>query len=390
MLDDNSVSTRPLKLVHLTTVDMSLGLLLATELEEDVKAGYETYGVSAPGPFVATVEALGVTHIPIPEFRRDWAIGSDIRAAVTLFRLWKSLKPDIVHCHTPKAGVLGRVTARLAGVPIVVNTCHGLWAAEEDPRLKRWLVYAAEVIAARFSHAELFQNPEDFSILKPWISRGPFHTSIVEVVGNGTDLEKFKFSEVDRDRVRAEMGVGAREVVILSVGRQVAEKGIEEFQQAAARLGQDSPRAASFFWAGPRELEKKDSASAEADAVTSLGMRSDMSAVYSAADVFVLASYREGFPRSAMEAAACSLPLVLTDIRGCREIGSNGVEVVFVKPRDADALSKAIKGLIDRADLRASMAEAARRRAVMCFDQRKIAKKSIATYFAINAALQKG
>lgn len=380
---DEAMTTKPLKLVHLTTVDMSLALLLATELEEDVKAGYQTYGVSAPGTFVPSIEALGITHIPIPELRRDWAVGSDLRAAIQLFRLWKSLKPDIVHCHTPKAGILGRITARLAGVPVVVNTCHGLWATPEDPRRKRWPVYAAEVFAARFSHVELFQNPDDCSILRPWISRGPFCTQIVEVVGNGTDLEKFKFSESDRVQVRAELEIPEGQVVVLGVGRQVAEKGIKEFQNAAAIVNDHLPLAASFIWAGPEEPSKHDSSTSTTDDVVNLGMRTDMASLYSAADIFVLASYREGFPRSAMEAAACGLPLILTNIRGCKEIGTHEIEVLYIEPGDSVALADAVRLMVEKPEMRRTMGQAAQSRAKENFDQRKLADRSTASYVGV-------
>jgi glycosyltransferase involved in cell wall biosynthesis len=106
----------------------------------------------------------------------------------------------------------------------------------------------------------------------------------------------------------------------------------------------------------------------------------DMPAVYSAADVFVLPSHREGFSRSAMEAAACGRPMVLSDIRGCREIGRDGEHLLLVPPRDPGALAAAIRRLLDDPALRARLGEAAERRAREEFDQHRVARISLETY----------
>jgi glycosyltransferase involved in cell wall biosynthesis len=105
--------------------------------------------------------------------------------------------------------------------------------------------------------------------------------------------------------------------------------------------------------------------------------------VYAALDVFVLPSWREGFSRSGMEAAASGLPMVLTDIRGCREIGTDGEHVLLVPPRRPDRLAAAIEQLLDDADLRKSLGSAARSRAQAEFDQRRVARRSLETYVRV-------
>ena len=152
---------RSLRVAHLTTVDMSLALLLGTELAVDVEAGHRVFGISAPGPYVDRVEALGVTHVPVRSLTRSWAPASDLAAFRQLVRTLRSLDLDVLHTHNPKTGVMGRVAGRLTGVPVVVNTCHGLWAGPEDTLAKRAFVYGLEALAARFSDFELFQNAED-------------------------------------------------------------------------------------------------------------------------------------------------------------------------------------------------------------------------------------
>ncbi len=338
-----TVGGRPLRVAHLTTVDMSLALLLGTELGQDVEWGLETCASSAPGPYVDAVSALGVTHLPLPGLTRAWDVRSDARAVGELWRALRRLRPDVLHTHNPKTGVLGRVLGRLAGVPVVVNTCHGLWASPEDGRRKRLVVLGVEAVAAQFSHAELYQNDEDRRALSRAVRRRRART-----VGNGVDLQRFRPRPDDRARVRAELGVADGTVLVGGVGRLVAEKGLREYAVAARALAGE----AAFVWVGPQDPDKGDAVTGALEGVRLLGGWSDMPALYSALDVFVLPSYREGFSRSAMEAAACGVAMVLTDIRGCREVGTHGTHLLLVPARDAAALTEAVARLVRDPDLR--------------------------------------
>lgn len=368
--------TARVRLAHLTTVDMSLALLLATELAVDVEQGFDVVAMSAPGPFTSEVEALGVRHVPIPSLTRGWSPRADAKAAVELWRAIRAERPDVLHVHNPKTGVMGRIIGRLAGVPVVVNTCHGLWFQQDDRRPKRALVLAAEAVAAQFADAELYQNDHDRRLM-----RGFVRPRKQQTVGNGVDLDRFRPDPDGRWRLRAELGVADDELLVGGVGRLVAEKGIREFAAAAARLRDK----AVFVWAGANDDSKADAMSVDASlgAVRFLGLRRDMPAYYSALDLFVLPSHREGFSRSAMEAASCGCALVLSDIRGCREVGQPDVHAVFVAAKDADALTDAIEKLLVDPHRRAALGAAARRRAVAAFDQRQVAMKSIAAAAAV-------
>ena len=362
-----------MRIAHLTTVDMSLALLLGTELEVDVLEGHEVFGISAPGPYVERVEALGTTHVAVPQLTRSWHPRRDLAAFRQIFRTIRGLDLDVLHTHNPKTGVMGRIAGRLAGVPVVVNTCHGLWARPEDRFAKRVFVYGLEGLAARFSDFELFQNAEDMKTMRWALKRGRHR-----VVGNGVDLDRFAFDPEGRRRVRAELGVADDELLVGTVGRRVREKGVAEFAEAASRLRE----RATFVWVGPEDATEPSVRDGHADAVRFVDERTDMPAVYSAFDVFVLASHREGFSRASMEAAACGIPMVLTDIRGCREIGDHGRHVLLVPARDDESLTGAVECLLGDAALRARLGDAVLARARKEFDQKQVARASLNTYAA--------
>lgn len=364
-----------LRVAHLTTVDISLALLLATELEHDVEQGFVVFGISAPGPYVEQVQALGVTHVPLPSLTRAWNVRADVHAFVALVKILRRLRLDVLHTHNPKTGVLGRIAGRLAGVPVVVNTCHGLWVKPSDSLLRKAFVLGMEAFAAAFSHAELYQNAEDAATLRKAVPQRR-----ARVVGNGVNLQRFRHDPVARERLRREWGVADDELLVGGVGRRVAEKGLPEFVEMARLLR----GKARFVWVGPPDPDKPDAfVGAAGSDVTFIDARADMPSVYSALDVFALPSHREGFSRSAMEAAACGTPMVLTDIRGCREIGRDGEHLLLVSVASAEELAEGVNKLLVDEPLRRRLAGAAFERAQQEFNQRTVADISISTYTAV-------
>ena len=372
-------------LAHLTTTDMSLDWLLGPQLSAFADAGYDVVGVSAPGPHVAALEARGIRHIALGSATRSMDPRRDVQALAELVGVLRRLRPAILHTHNPKPGLYGRVAGRLTGVPVVVNTVHGLYALPEDRVAKRAVVYGLERLASTCSRAELVQNPEDLETL----ARIGVPRSKLVLLGNGIDLDRFDPTRLPVDarrRARAAMGVEDHEVVVGLVGRLVAEKGYREVFAAARLLRARRPEI-RFVVIGPADPDKADGIGTdELDAATRdggvrvLGRRDDVDALYAGMDLYVLASYREGFPRSAMEAAAMGLPIVATDIRGCRQVVDDGHSGVLVPPADVVALTEAVDWLAGAPAVRASMAESGRARALRHFDQRSVIDTTLATY----------
>ena len=373
--------TRP-RLIHVTTADISLVLLLGPQLRAFRDAGYDVIGASAPGPFVAELESWGIEHRALDHATRAMAPHRDAAALAELYRLFRDIRPAIVHTHNPKPGVYGRLAARAARVPAIVNTVHGLYALPEDSWRKRTVVYSLERLAASGSDAELVQNPEDIDTLL----RIGVPSSKVRLLGNGVDLNRFTPPDPTvRAAVRSELGVADTTVVCGVVGRLVWEKGYREVFDAARRLRTLAPDVAVVV-IGPDDPEKADGvdaaavAAARADGVRFLGMRDDVERLYAGMDLYVLASYREGFPRSAMEAAASGLPVIATDIRGCRQVVEPGRTGLLVPVRDPAALAAAIAEVATDDDRRAAMARAARAKAEAEFDQATQIRIPLDTY----------
>jgi len=368
-----------MKIAHVTTVDLSLRHLLGAQLRASVERGDEVVAISAPGPDVPAVEAWGVRHVALTGSTRAWAPLADVRAAAQLWRVLRTERPDVLHTHNPKPGVYGRIIGRLAGVRTVVNTNHGLWATPDDPWPRRLAVYAVEGVAARFSDAELVQNPEDLDLLARW-RLAPVHK--LTLLGNGVDLARFEPDRLAqlREDARAELEVDEDDVVVGSVGRLVAEKGFPELFEAAREL----PPRCVVVVVGPDEPDKRDGLTADmartAGRVRLLGFRDDVERLYAAFDVFVLASHREGYPRAAMEAAAAGLPLVVTDVRGCRQVVDDGVNGYLVSPRDPGALAEAISRAAADPERRRAMGRASRAKAEADFDERRVVRTVLAAY----------
>ena len=177
-----------MRVAHLTTVDLSLRYLVLPQLRAIVDLDGEAIGISADGPYVASIEALGIRHIDLPGATRSVDPKADLNAMVSLWRILREERPDVIHTHTPKPGIYGRIIGRLAGVPAVLNTVHGLYATPDDPPVKRAIVYALEAVAARFSDTELIQSAEDFTLLTDRRITRPERTVLL---GNGVDLERF-------------------------------------------------------------------------------------------------------------------------------------------------------------------------------------------------------
>ena len=361
--------------VHITTVDMTLQLLLGA-LRYLQARGFKVSGVCAPGPGVAAVERAGIQVRTVPFTRRLTPL-QDLVALTRLTRWLLHQRPCIVHTHTPKANLLGQWAARLARIPVRVATVHGLYFTTATPSAQRWLYAWMERCSAWPAQTVWLINREDVAIAK---ARRLCASDKIRLLpgGLGVDLERFDPARYDPDlrrQVREEMGWGAQHFVVGFVGRLVREKGLVELFAAAASLKRHIP-ALRLLVVGPTDVEKADAVGEQwlttygiEDICVMTGRRADTERLYLGMDVLALPSHREGLPVAAMEAQAMGLPLITTDARGCKEVFLPGRTGLMVPARDIRALAAAIAALHDDSRRRREMSQAAWQYARLRFDQ---------------------
>lgn len=374
-----------LKIAHIATVDLSLRYLLLNQLQSLQAAGYEVIGISTLGPDVSVIEAAGIRHIPVPLTRNVTPL-TDLKALWQLVRVLRRERPAIVHGHTPKAELLGQLAARLAGVPVVVDTFRGIYYRPEMHPLWRRLFIAMSRLAAACADVVLSQSRWAIDLaLEERIC--PPHK--IKWLGNGIDVGCFDRDRLDDGRLQAlrqELGLPSGAPVVGFVGRLVREKGIEELLAAAWIIRQQQP-VVKFLLVGPVDPAKPDALTPAvaaqhglADACIFTGLRNDMPELYALMDVFVLPTHRESFPRAPMEASAMGVPCVVSNIPGCREVVEHRRNGLLVPVGDPQALAYAILWLLTEPALAHSLGIAGQQLARERFDEQFIFARVKAEY----------
>lgn len=351
---------------------------LALALRE---AGHELLLISPPGPYGERLRALGFRWEPLPMQRRSLNPLREMRLMWHLWRLFRREQPVLVHGFTIKCAVYGSLAARLAGVPARINAVAGMGyvftSEDRKARLLRPVVRGLLKLALGGRDARLIlQNPDDVAMFE--------RAALVKadrvrlIAGSGVDCARFA--------ARAGPRGDAGSPRVLLAARMLWDKGIAEFVEAARQLRAQG-RAIDFLLAGDPDPgnpaavpEAKLRGWVEEGLLQWLGHVEDMPALFASVDILVLPSYREGLPKGLIEAAACALPLVTTDVPGCREVVTDGVDGLLVPVRDARALARAIARLLDDADLARALGHAARGKALRQFDERIVIESTLAVY----------
>lgn len=345
------------------------------------EAGHEVLLVSPPGPYGEGLRELGLRWIAAPMERRSL---HPIREAALVWWLRTLLlreRVDLVHGFTIKCAVYGALAARMAGVRARVSAVAGMGyvftSSEARARVLRPVVRTLLRTALDGEGARLIlQNPDDVSLFE---RAGLVARERIRLIpGSGVDCNRFVPVDCD-DRAPAPLRV-------LLPARLLWDKGVAEFAEAA-RMLRERGHAAEFLLAGDPDPGNPASvpehvvrAWAEQGVVRWLGHVSRMPELLRTVDVVVLPSYREGLPKGLIEAAACALPLVTTDVPGCREVVTHEVNGLLVPPRDARALADAIERLLIDPALRAALGKAAREKALREFDERIVISRTTAVY----------
>ena len=285
----------------------------------------------------------------------------DLAALGELWRILRAERPDVVHTHSSKAGILGRLAAFLAGVPVVLHTYHGFGFHDGQPPLLRRAYIAAERVCGALSHALIFVSEANRKTARALGLGDPASHVLIR---SGIALSRFPAKVEERGRLKASVGAGMHKPLVLSVGNLKPQKNPEDFVLAARRVLDEHPEA-RFLFLGDGELRPRVEGLVIREKlhgkVLFPGWRRDTPELMAAADVFVLTSLWEGLPRSLVEAMRTGLPSVCYDTDGVRDLlrdGENG----FLAPRgDVGTLARRVSELLSDEPLRRRLGEAAAR-----------------------------
>lgn len=348
------------------------------------RAGYDVHVATMDGDSVTRIQALGLTHHVIPMTRSGNNPIQELQTVWALYRLFRRIRPDVVHLVTIKPVLYGGVAARLARVPGTVSAVSGLGFVFVAKGMKATLVRQVVKLLYRFALGHpnsrvVFQNGSDRDVLR---GLGVVRDAqVVMIRGSGVNLSDY-----------AAVSEPAPPVVALMVARLLRDKGVMEFVEAARLLRQkganvrmqlvgsiDAGNPASFTQADVQAWQQEG-------IIEALGERSDIAELYATSHMAVLPSYREGLPRSLIEAAACSRAVVTTDVPGCRDAIEPDVTGLLVPSHDARALADAIGRLADDEALRQRMGTAGRELAEREFDIDDVCRKHVEIYRALQAS----
>lgn len=345
-----------MKIIQVSAIDTTMNGLLRELNEQTIEAGHELICVCSDGPRVKGMREAGFDVRTI-NIDRNINISSNLKSIRDMYRLFKKEKPDIVHVHTPIASVLGRIAAKLAKVPTIIYTAHGFYFHENMPKRTYNFFYWIEKISAKLFTDYIFtqsQEDGDLAINKKFLPSGR-----ITVISNGVDVtNKFNPKNVEQEKIkeiRKEFNIKESDKVITFIGRLVKEKGIFELLEAINDLESENYKVL-IIGGGSASTERDQTTSNKLkeydynENIIFTGHRSDIPELLYITDVFCLPSYREGMPRSIIEAMAMECAIVATDIRGSREEVDHNKNGLLVPLGSVSSLSRAINKLMSNED----------------------------------------
>lgn len=343
--------------------------------------GFEVHLAAADGPSAAEVQRHGLAFHGLPMTRSGMHPLDEVRTLAELVRLYRRVRPDLVHHVTPKPILYGSLVARLVGIRGIVNAPAGLGWVFNRRGLRADVLRLGFKQAYRFAFMTprsrtVFQNPDDRAELVDGGYVDREHTVLIK--GSGVDLERF-----------APEPEPPAPVLVVLPARMLLHKGIAEFVAAAATLR----GSARFALVGAPDTGNRTAVPPatlrgwqDAGTVEWWGHQSDMPRVYAQSHIVCLPSYREGLPKSLIEAAACARPIVATDVPGCREIVRHGHNGLLVPARESAELAAALGRLIADGAERRRLGANGRALAVAEFSVASVVADTLAIYRTLLAS----
>ena len=373
------------KLIRITTVPISLDKLLGKQLTF-MSQFYDVTAISADEKELIIVTAkYGVKNHHV-EMTRTISPVDDLKAVWKLYQFLKKEKPDLVHSHTPKAGIVGMMAAFFAGVPHRFHTVAGLPLLEATGTKRKVLDFVEKVT---YSFATKVY-PNSFGLKEIIIQENFCPPKKLKVIANGSSngidtdyFDKALFAESANQSLKDQLEISPDDFVFIFVGRLVGDKGLNELIAAFKALALPQVK---LLLVGPYETEL-DPLKAEtlheidqnANIIT-VGFQPDVRPYFAIADALVFPSYREGFPNVVLQAGAMGLPSIVTNINGCNEIIKNHQNGLVIPVKDPSALEKAMRQVVEDEVLYQSLRHEARLKIVNNYEQQVVWQAILAEY----------
>ena len=340
------------KLIRITTVPLSLKVLLKGQLRFMASNGFDVKGVSSEGEELREVHENEGIAVEAITMSRKITPFQDLKSLWEMWNFLRKEKPQIVHTHTPKAGIIGMLAARLAGVPHRLHTVAGLPLMEATGTKRKILNFVEKLTYS--SATMVYPNSKG---LYDFILQNNFtQSNKLKIIANGSSngIDTVFFSpdqviETERVTLREKLNIQPDDFVFVFVGRIVSDKGINELIKAFSELQaveNNEPTGIKLLLVGGLENDL-DPLNSETLAeinqnkdIISVGFQQDVRSFFAIADALVFPSYREGFPNVVMQAGAMGLPSIVSDINGCNEIIIEGENGLIIPPKNVEKLKE--------------------------------------------------
>ena len=366
------------KLFRITTVPISVEKLLGKQLSY-MDRYFDVTAISSDQVYLERVgKELGVKTHTINMTRKITPV-EDLKSLWTMYAYFRKEKPEIVHSHTPKAGLIGMLAAKLAGVKIRLHTVAGL-PLMETTGLKRKVLNLVEKLTYSCA-TKVYPNSKG---LHDFILEEKLGTADkIQVIGNGStngiDTAHFSpesYSVSEKAQLRQELEIEASAFVFVFVGRLVKDKGINELVSAFMKIQTNSSKKLKLLLVGPLEQDLDPLAPDVLQTIDSnpdiisLGFQKDVRPYFAIGDALVFPSYREGFPNVVLQALSMGIPALVSDINGCNEIVQDGYNGSIFPAKDEIALQKSMEQIL--ADHFYETVKANSRSSIMKYEQQVI------------------
>jgi glycosyltransferase involved in cell wall biosynthesis len=345
--------------------------------QEAIRRGYTVYLACGITDKKEYLESIGFIVYPIPITRSGRKLTSELKVVWEIYRIIKSIKPDILECFTIKPVIYGGIVSKFILIPKKVFYITGLGYIFIVNGIKGFIVKSIFKILYKLAisgknNSIITENIYDQELIRKLNAVDEGQVKIIR--GAGVDLDKYKYTEENNSTIKVSMAC-----------RLIRDKGVFEYIQAVKILKQKFPDVSFELYGdidihNPTSLKVEDIKTIKKDGIAVSGFTNEIESVFSKANIVVLPSYREGLPKVLIEAAACARAVVTTDVPGCRDAIEPNVTGLLCKVADVDSLVEMIEKLIVNDKLRNDMGKAGRKLAEKEFDINKVIQRHFDIY----------